>query len=137
MKTQSKEITAGNQDQWFGNFNQDESKPVILMLSEDGVILDTNDEGTRLLDFSPGQANRLHISRVVPQLAEIDLLEDGERVNTYLRFLSRIGRHFEVIGMNGAHFSGELYFNDINTFDKHQIIVMIYPIHKETKRLHA
>ncbi|SER20475.1 hypothetical protein SAMN05421690_101255 [Nitrosomonas sp. Nm51] len=137
MKTQSKEITAGHHSQWFGDLNQDESKPAIFMLSEDGVILETNDEGARLLDYSPGQVDKPHISRVIPQLAEIDLLEDGERVNTYLRFLSRIGRHFNVTGMNGAHFSGELYFNDTNTFDQHRIIVTIYPVHKETKRLHA
>ena len=129
MSAQLKEHVIAEQGQWHGESNQHGDEAAIFMLSEDGMILDANKDAVRLLGHSTTQSNGQHISRIIPQLANVDLLEDGERVNSYLRYLSRIGHYFKVIGMNGMHFSGESYFNDIKVFNQHQIIVMIYPAH--------
>jgi hypothetical protein len=103
-------------------------KAATLLLSTDGVIVGVNEEGTRLLNYSVQRNERLHASQVLPGLAKIDLLEKGgERVSSYLRFLSRIGHHFKVIAMNGGEFFAELYFSDLNHASGHQILIMIYP----------
>ena len=120
MKAQSREMTTDDQEQWHVNVNRHRDTPAILMLSGDGIILNTNKEGAALLGYSE-HSSKLHVSKVIPQLTKIDLLEDGNRVNSYLRFLSRIGRRFEVIGLNGTRFMGELYFNDIKVSYKHQM----------------
>ncbi|SFL31874.1 hypothetical protein SAMN05216302_10607 [Nitrosomonas aestuarii] len=133
MKAQSREMTTDDQEQWHVNVNRHRDTPAILMLSGDGIILNTNKEGAALLGYSE-HSSKLHVSKVIPQLTKIDLLEDGNRVNSYLRFLSRIGRRFEVIGLNGTRFMGELYFNDIKVSYKHQIIVMIFPVYHDSKK---
>lgn len=103
-------------------------KAATLLLSTDGLIVDVNEEGTRLLNYSMQRSDRLHVSQVLPGLAKTDLLEKGgERVSSYLRFLSRIGHHFKVIAMNGGEFLAELYFSDLNHASGHQILIMIYP----------
>lgn len=103
-------------------------KAATLLLSTDGLIVDVNEEGTRLLNYSMQRSDRLHVSQVLPGLAKTDLLEKGgERVSFYLRFLSRIGHHFKVIAMNGGEFLAELYFSDLNHASGHQILIMIYP----------
>jgi hypothetical protein len=104
-------------------------KAATLLLSTDGVIVGVNEEGTRLLDYSVQLDDRLHVSQMLPGLAKTGLLEkSGERVSSYLRFLSRIGHHFKVTAMNGGEFFAELYFSDLNHASGHQILIMIYPV---------
>lgn len=102
--------------------------PAILTVANDGTVMECNDIGEEILELPKAHCHRTPIAMLLPQLGKIDLLEEsGERVNPYLRFLSRIGRNFEIITMNGRQFSGELYFNDINFHNQHRIIIMIYP----------
>ncbi len=107
---------------------EDDDQAVVFILSRDGTIIDTNQNGTQLLNHSSRQqlgAAQHHISEVLPKLGEIDLLEKNEeRVNPYLRFLSRIGHKFEINALNGEQYDGELYFNDINHFGEHQVLIM-------------
>jgi PAS domain-containing protein len=116
------------------NHSYDKEKIAVLILTEDGIIQDCNDAGAKLLGYRPGKSNRQHISEVLPRLSEIKLLK-GKRVNPYLRFLSRIGHPFDVVGNNSIHFSGELFFNDLESQGQHQTVVMIHPI-DQTKNLH-
>jgi sensor histidine kinase regulating citrate/malate metabolism len=85
------------------------SKFAVLILADDGMIQSCNIKGMKLLDYRPGNLAKQHISEVLPQLSDINLLK-GERVNPYLRFLSRIGHPFAVVGKNDQQFSGELFF---------------------------
>ena len=124
-------VTATHEQTWGCVFP---GKAAALLLSTDGVIVGVNEEGTRLLDYSVQLDDRLHVSQMLPGLAKTDLLEKGgERVSSYLRFLSRIGHHFKVIAMNGEEFFAELYFSDLNHASGHQILIMIYPA-AETSR---
>lgn len=132
MNTQSgKDAAKINSEAQFHSSNDNLYKPAILLLSDDGMILNVNKEGERLFDYSNTHLNNQHISRIIPKLAEVDLLEGNGCVNPYLRFLSRIGHSFELISIEGRQFSGELFFNDVNASDQHQIIIMIYPTHHE------
>ncbi|MDV6342953.1 PAS domain-containing protein [Nitrosomonas sp. Is37] len=117
-----------------------ENEHAVLILSDDGLIRDCNEAGAKLLGCSPKNLPKLHISKLLPKLAKIELLK-GERINPYLRLLSRIGHHFEVVSMSGVHFAGKLFFSDVKNHGLHRLIVMIYPIyqgntlHKETKQV--
>lgn len=135
MNTQSSKITQPELNKLQQSLapNNFASSPAILAVSNDGMILECNKIGEKILDFPKKPLKEVHISMLLPQLKKIDLLEkNGERVNPYLRFLSRIGRNFKVISMNGKQFSSELYFSDINFQNRHQIIIMIYPTQQES-----
>ncbi|MCP5245832.1 MAG: hypothetical protein H6937_07745 [Burkholderiales bacterium] len=107
--------------------SNEQGNPAIFMLSDNGMILESNSRGQMLLGYT---TNKMHISKLIPFLSNIELVEkEHERVNPYLRFLSRIGHHFEVTSITGRNFSGELCFSDINHRDQHLIILMIYPIY--------
>lgn len=110
--------------------DQNESEFAVLILSEDGMIRDCNKAGADLLGGWPKNLPKLHISRFLPKLAEIELIK-GERANPYLRFLSRIGHHFEVVSMSGVHFAGKLFFSDVEDCGSHRMIVMIHPVYQE------
>lgn len=101
----------------------------MLILAENGVIVDANHEAEVLLTISSGQIRKLHISRIISALKKIDLLDIHEkRVNTYLRFLSRIGHKFKLRSLSGTEFSSELFFSDIESANQHNIAVKIQPV---------
>ena len=105
------------------------SKAAILVLSNNGEILDINEEGMKLLEYAHNRPAQLHILNVLPELGKIDLYDKvSERVNPYLRFLSRIGHIFKIITTKGKRISSELYFNDLQYFNRQLILVMIYPV---------
>ena len=109
---------------------QDEA--AIFVLSENGTILEANPEGMQLLGDAQSQFHpeKHHIASIIPKLATTDLFKkDEERVNPYLRFLSRIGHKFEIITANGKQSSCELYFNDIKSDGQYRILIRIYPVH--------
>ena len=108
----------------------EEDEFAVLILSDDGVVRDCNQAGAKLLGNSPKNLPKLHISKILPKLANIDLVK-GRRANPYLRFLSRIGHLFEVVSMSGAHFTGRLFFSDVENCGSHQLIVMIHPVYQK------
>lgn len=97
-----------------------------VTLDSDGTILDCNQSASVLLNCSVIKPTWLHISEFFPQLAEITLLI-GESINPKLRFLSRVGYHFEVIAMNGLRFASKLYFVDIDHLGDHYLRLIIVP----------
>ncbi len=126
MDAQVKDSLSDIHEQYLNAQNR--GNALIFLVSDNGIILDVNDEGIRLLGYSPGSYAKRHISKLLPKLAKIDLLEDeGERVNSYLRFLSRIGHNFKILASDGNHFKGELYFSDLKHKDQHQILIIFYP----------
>ena len=105
------------------------SRAAILVLSNSGEIMDINEEGMKLLEYAHERPAQLHIVNVLPELGKIDLYDKvSERVNPYLRFLSRIGHTFKMITTTRKKISGELYFNDLQYFNRQLILVMIYPV---------
>ncbi len=134
MHTQTNEATILEYDPQFLTTSSFTGGVVILILSESGTIQQINDEDRKLLGCPNDKPDEIHISQLLPLLNKIDLLEKGnERVNTYLRFLSRIGHHFKVTSLSGRKFRGELFFSDINHHDQHLIMVMLYPAQYDTK----
>ena len=128
MNVQLKESSIASYDRL--KLHSKKYSPAIFLLSDDGMILESNTEGKKLFDYSADETDGRHISRLLPLLTEIDLLEKSdERVNPYLRFLSRIGHHFKVNGLHDKTLAGELFFSDIHYQGQHLIMIMIYPVH--------
>lgn len=98
-----------------------------VTLDSNGTILDCNQSASVLLNCSVTKPTWLHISDIFPQLAEITLLI-GESINPKLRFLSRVGYHFDVIARNGLRFVSKLYFVDIERLGEHYLRLIIVPV---------
>lgn len=132
MNTQFLDKTTGARHQ-VPTFNENQFSDVghnaVLILAENGMIVEANHKAEALLNISAGQLRKLHISSIISTLKKIDLLDsDEKRVNAYLRFLSRIGHKFKLRSLSGTEFSGELFFSDIQSSNQYKIAVKIQPL---------
>lgn len=109
------------------NYTDTVNDLAVLTLDENGMIRECNKAGADLLGCAPNKVTWLNIATFLPRLGEVALLQ-GERVNPYLRFLSRVGHQFELIGMSGAHFTSQLFFNEAESQGPHCLRVIIQPI---------
>ena len=105
----------------------DEKAVATLTLHSNGMVRTCNQAGGELLGFSVREIIGQHITQLLPQLKKFELVQD-KLVNPYLRFLSRIGYHFEVVSKSGVCFSSEVFFNDIEYLGRHYLRVIIRPI---------
>lgn len=96
----------------------------VMILSESGLISDCSEQGASLLGWAQHELIGREITEVIPKLASVTLLKQG-RVNAYLRFLSRIGHHFELIGKNGNRATGEIFFSDVQQDGVHYLLLTI------------
>jgi len=101
-----------------------EEDMALLTLHDNGLIKDCNNTCVRLLGCEFDKLRFQHISSFFPQLAQVTLI-DKKSINPYLRFLSRVGHHFEAVDMMGMHFSCKLFFNDIEEFGRHYLRVIV------------
>jgi len=99
----------------------------MLKIQDNGMIRDCNNTAGELLDYSPSELMGQHISKVFPQLAEIKLVQ-MQRVNPYLRELSRERHPFKVVSKHGTNFACELFFRDMESQGLYQLCVIIYPV---------
>jgi len=104
-----------------------EQETAVLMLYDNGTILDCNQAAAELLDCTPSKLTWQHISTIMPQLTEATLMQ-GEKINPHLRFLSHIGYGFEVIALSGVHFACALFFNEVESFGRHCLRLIIRPM---------
>ena len=104
-----------------------EKEVATLTLYDNGMIRTCNQAGGELLGCSTSEVTGQHITRLLPQLVETKLVQD-KKANAYLRFLSRIGHHFEVVNMRGTSFASELFFNDMKYLGQHYLRVIICPV---------
>ena len=107
--------------------NISEKETAALMIYDNGMIHSCNQAGGELFGNSDSELTGQHIKRLLPQLAEIKLVQD-KQANTYLRFLSRIGHPFEAVRMSGTSFTCELFFNDVEYHGRHYLRVIIRPV---------
>ena len=106
---------------------RNDTESAALTLHDNGMIRDCNQAVTALFGYSANQLTGQHINRLLPQLAETKLIQD-KRANSYLRFLSRMGRHFEAVRMNDTNFTCMLFFNDVTYLGRHFLRVIICPV---------
>ncbi len=78
-------------------------EPPALTLDERGVILDCSERGEEFFGYTRAELACQHVSKVLPQLSGLALLEDGEP-NAYITYLCHIGHAFEVTPRGGIAF---------------------------------
>ena len=98
----------------------------VLTLNDKGMIRECSQAAGTLLGCQPSKLLWQHVSRLLPQLAGTTLMKAGQ-INPHLRFLSRIGYHFDVIGLNGAHYASELFFSVAESLGRQHLRIIIRP----------
>ena len=99
----------------------------VLTLYDNGTIADCNHAAGTLLDCMPSRLKLQHVSIVLPQLSNISLMA-GEKINPNLRFLSRIGFTFDVVGLTGIHIASAVFFNEIEDVGRHFLRIIVRPV---------
>jgi hypothetical protein len=103
---------------------------LVLTLHYNGMITECNKAGGKLLGCLPSELIWQHISRLLPQLKNVALME-GPNLNPYLHFLSRVGYKFDVISLRGARLIARVFFCEIGTMEHRFLRIIICPLSQE------
>lgn len=104
---------------------------LVLTMHYNGMITECNKAGGRLLGCLPSELVWQHISRLLPQLRNIALME-GANLNPYLHFLSRVGYKFDVISHTGVRLIARVFFCEIGSMGHRFLRVIICPLPQAT-----
>jgi len=108
----------------------DDGNRLVLTLHYNGMITECNKAGSRLLQCLPSELIWQHISRLLPQLKNVALME-GSNLNPYLHFLTRVGYKFEVISLSGARLIARVFFCEIGSMEHRFLRVIICPLSQD------
>jgi PAS domain-containing protein len=97
-----------------------------LTLDERGVILDCSHGAEALFKYRRSELVWRHVSMLLPQLAELDLMPNGQP-NPRLRFLCRIGRHVQAMTRDGDRFASDLFFNVLDGTAHGRLSLIVRP----------
>ena len=100
---------------------------LVLTLHYNGMITECNKAGSRLLGCLPSELIWQHISRLLPQLKDIALMQ-GTNLNPYLHFLTRVGYQFEVISLRGMRMLARVFFCEVGSMDHRFLRVIVCPL---------
>jgi hypothetical protein len=96
----------------------------VLTLDERGMMRDCNRGGELLFKYRRGELVWRHISMLLPQLANMELLPHGEP-NPRLRYFCHIGGQLEAVAQDGEHFACVIYLNLLENAAEHGPLVLI------------
>ena len=97
-----------------------------LALDEHGLIRNCNGAGETLFDYGFSELFTQHVSLLLPQLADMELLQDGQP-NPHLRYLCRIGHQFQAQRKDGRSFSSEIFLNLIDSEGGGRLSLIVRP----------
>ncbi len=97
-----------------------------LTLNEQGMICDCDIPTNNLFGYRRSELAWRHISDLLPELAGIKLMCNGQ-INPRLSFLSRIGHRFQLVGISGNHFEGRFFIRVLESQDRFDLRAMIFP----------
>ena len=103
---------------------------LVLSLHYNGMITECNKAGSKLLGCLPSELIWQPISRLLPQLKNIALME-GSNLNPYLHFLSRVGYKFDVISLKGLRLIARVFFCEIGSMEHRFLRIIICPLSQE------
>jgi PAS domain S-box-containing protein len=98
----------------------------VLTLDERGVILDCSHAAETLFKYRRSDLVWQHVSMLLPQLAKIDLMRNGEP-NPGLRYLCRIGRVFQTMTKDGESFPSELFLTVLFDDGHGRLLLIVRP----------
>jgi len=102
-----------------------------LTLDQHGMICDCNCATEALFRYRRNEIVQRHISTLLPQLGQLDLMEDG-RINQRLHFLCHIGHTFQAVPQDGECFDGELFLNIADNMTGGFVSVIVRPVDEPT-----
>jgi PAS domain-containing protein len=85
---------------------------VALVLDDRGMIQECSGASEDLFGYGPSELVWQHVSLVLPQLAEVRLVENGQ-LNSRLHFLCGLGGYFRALTRSGEQFASDLFLNDL------------------------
>jgi PAS domain S-box-containing protein len=98
-----------------------------LTLDDRGMVCDCNRAGEALFRYSRSELVWRHVSMVLPQLAGLEMMANGEP-NPRLRFLCRIGRQFQAVTHDGRRFASELFLSLLDSKGHGRLSLIVRPI---------
>jgi hypothetical protein len=104
----------------------DDDSPAQLTLDEHGMICDCNRAAEILFKCRRSDLVWRHTSVLVPQLAEFELMQDGQP-NARLRYYCRVGRLFRAVTHDGGSFEGELFLNVLDCASHGRLSLIVRP----------
>jgi len=107
-----------------------EAQTAVLILNENGFICGCNNAAAELLEGSCHKIAGQHISTIVPQFLQAELLQEG-KINPNMRYLSHIGYPFSLRSSNENTIDCNLFFNEINANGKLSFRLILRPIRLE------
>ncbi len=108
------------------SFHAEWLEPPMLTVNERGMICDCSEAGEKLFGYSIRDLVWQHVSKLLPELSEIQLVKNG-RLNSQLGFLSRCGQPFLAINRLGNIFLNNLHFVLLNYSGEYAIRVIVQP----------
>ncbi len=106
--------------------NAEWQEPPTLTVDERGMICDCSEAGEKLFGYSLRDLVWQHVSKVLPELSEVQLVKNGQ-FNPQLGFLSRCGQPFLAINRLGNICLNNLHFVLLNYAGKYAIRVIVQP----------
>ena len=98
-----------------------------ITLDERGMICDCNPASETLFEYCRSELVRRHVSMLLPELTEVDLMLNGEP-NPRLRFLCHTGRRYQAVTRNGGCFASKLFFNCLDNAGREGISLIVRPV---------
>ena len=94
---------------WADDYLTERYDPPALSLDEHGMIQDCSKTFEKLVGFQRSDLVWNHISRLFPQLVDVELLKGG-RVNPLLNYLCHCGHSYQVQNRQGETLLSNLSF---------------------------
>ena len=97
-----------------------------LVLDERGMIRDCSKSGEQLFGYRRSELAWQHISKLIPQLSDIQLVQSGQ-INPHLEFLCHCGLPFQAQNQQGNTFASELHFIHLDRGERKIIRLIVTP----------
>ncbi|MBI5923354.1 MAG: hypothetical protein HY847_17105 [Betaproteobacteria bacterium] len=97
-----------------------------LLLDQRGMIRGYNGASENLFGYRRSEVVWQHVSMLLPQLADTDLVRDGQ-LNPRLLFLCRIGGYFKAQKQNGQSFASDLFLLNLSNSDSSDLRMIVRP----------
>jgi PAS domain-containing protein len=97
-----------------------------LTLDDRGMVCDCNGAVEELFKYRRSELVWRHVSMLLPQLAELELMQNGQP-NPRMRFLCRIGHRFQAVAQDGGRFASELFLNLLDNTGHSRLSLIVRP----------
>lgn len=98
--------------------------PGEAVLDAQGVIQECDESFARRFGYAASQVPGRHLSELLPELADVELLPDGH-LNERLHFFCHIGKRFRALRRDGIQFAIRLFLTMIGSDDAPRLRMLV------------